>query len=99
MKQIALERLTEGITVMMMVGAPVRQWMRRLRGGPQAWLTPVRYTPISQDRWEPTGEPRFVEVEVSKVMLPYVIVYHHTDGGSVKLWIDTRRTGLFTTEE
>jgi len=97
-RKIALERLAEGMVAMMMVGAPVRQWMRRLRGGTQAWLTPVRYTPPSQDRWEPSGEPRYVEVEIAKVMLPYVIVYHHRDNGSVKLWLDTRRTGLFAPE-
>jgi hypothetical protein len=42
MKQITLNKLVVGMTAMMKVGSPVRQWMRILRGGPKKWLTPVR---------------------------------------------------------
>ncbi len=35
-------------------------------------------------------------VRIGKVMLPYVIAYHHNGRGWIKLWIDTREVPLYS---
>ena len=95
MKAIVITQLAVGMTAVMKVGSPVRQWMRIFHGGPKKWLTPVRYTPVSQGASEPAGGPQFVAVKVAKLMPPYAVVYHHTSRGLVKLWLDTREVALF----
>ena len=44
MKETALKQLVVGMTAMMTIGSPVRQWMRTIRDGSRR-LTPVHYTP------------------------------------------------------
>ena len=95
MKEVTLEQLQAGMTAMMKVGSPVRQWMRGIRDA-RRWLTPVHYTPPSEDVLEPGSGPQYVEVRIGKLMLPYAIVYHHYGRGRVKLWIDTREVPLYS---
>jgi hypothetical protein len=95
MKEVALKQLAVGMTAMMRVGSPVRQWMRKIRDGTR-WLTPVHYTPLPDDPLEPEAGPQLVEVEIGKIMLPYATVYHDNGRGWVKLWIDTREVRLYS---
>jgi hypothetical protein len=95
MKEIAPTQLAVGMTALMKVGSPVRQWMHNLRGGKRKWLVPVQYTPPSQDGSTPLDGRQYVEVNIAKLMPPYAIVYHHNGHGWVKLWLDTREATLF----
>lgn len=99
MKEIAMAELLVGMTVLMKIGSPVRQWMLRIDGGSKKWLLPLRYTPAADNYLELTGTPRFVRVKIARIMLPYLIVLHHDGRGWIKLWLDTREVGLFASNE
>jgi len=98
MREIAVERLAAGMAVLMQTDSPVRQWMRRHRGGSEKWLTPTHYNPSFGKIPGPTGELEYILVEVAKVMPPYVVVFHDDGDGSVTLWIDMREVTLFAAE-
>ena len=95
MKEVALKQLFVGATAMMKDGSSVRVWMRRNRDNSR-WLTPLHYTPRSDDERDPADAPQYLEVKIVKVMLPYAIAYHHNGRGWVKLWLDTREVPLYS---
>ncbi len=97
MKEITARELVVGTTAMMKVGSPVRQWLRVVRGGRKRWLTPLRYLP-PQHLLQSDKLPRYVEVGIGALMLPYAIVYHHDGRDWVKLWVDTRKVTLYEPE-
>jgi hypothetical protein len=94
MKEVVVTQLTAGTSAMMLVGSPVRQWVRSLRDN-RRWLTPLHYTPAIEIVLGSIDKPTYVEVKVAKVMLPYAIVCHRIGRGWMKLWIDTREVTLY----
>jgi hypothetical protein len=94
MKEIMTKELVVGTTAMMKVGSPVRQWMRVVGRGPKRWLTPLRYVPL-QYSLDLDKVPKYVEVGIGAIMMPYAIVYHRIGREWVKLWVDTREVALY----
>lgn len=95
MREVAVEEVAAGMSLLMETGSPVRRWMRRYRGGAKKWLTPTRYRPSSGKIKQAAADRQYVRLEVSRVMLPYVIAYHDAGERLVKLWLDTREVNLF----